>query len=304
MQNIKNDLANYLQHAPQSIQEILFVPQGIHPFWEDNLEILQLANQQLLQPLGILPNEFVFAFIGMHARTVITGKRDSVGFLITNFRILTQTDFSVIGNAQPAQINLFTQTQLAEEISDKAWNDFVIKNTLTIAQEQLFALQNALKTVVEIVLPPLQTLNYLPEEIQKPSDIHKRIKDLGLQDVLKSYEREEKKLKNFAKKFDVSGIIFGMVDKPFFGSVYGVVITQKGITSRDLMEDSVTSTWHDIKKNPATIGEKGDVILAGHQRHVVPSHLTPFVPAIIILINELANGEVRNLKTPLETAIS
>lgn len=292
MQNIENELKNYLENADKSIQEILFIPNNNHPIWDDNLEILQLANKQILQPLGIFPTEQVFAFIGMHSRTVITGKRDSIGFLITNFRILIQTDFSVIGTAEKAQNILFTKAQNPDELSAKAWNDFLVKNRATIGQEQLEAFQESLNEVIEIVLPQIQNLNYLPEEILKSTHIDARIKDLGLQSTLKNNEQDEKKIKQFAEKFKVSDIQFGVLDKPFFGGVYGLVITKTGITSRDLMEESVTSTWEEISKNPATLGEKKDVILAGQQRHIVPSHASQFVPSIITLINELATGEV------------
>lgn len=109
MENLQENLVNYLQNADKSVQEILFVPIDIHPVWEDNAEILELADKQILQPSGSHPNEEILAFIGMHAQTIFTGKRDSVGFLITNLRILTQTDFSVIGTAELPDIKTFTK---------------------------------------------------------------------------------------------------------------------------------------------------------------------------------------------------
>ena len=107
-----------------------------------------------------------------------------MGFLISNLRILTQTDFSVIVTAKDAQIDLSTKTQLPEELCGKVWNDFTIKNSLSINQEQLLALNNALKSVIAIVLPLLQELDYLPSEINKSSNINERIRDLGLQGKL------------------------------------------------------------------------------------------------------------------------
>ena len=58
----------------------MFVPKTPHPLWDDNLKVLQLANQQIVQPSGAFPKEHIYAFIGVHARTKITGKRDSIGF--------------------------------------------------------------------------------------------------------------------------------------------------------------------------------------------------------------------------------
>jgi len=291
MENLQKSLVNYLQNADKSVQEILFVPTDVHPVWEDNPEILALANEQILQPAGILPNEEILAFIGMHAKTMFTGKRDSVGFLITNFRILTQTDYSVIGKAESAQSTLFTKRQNVDDIVPTVWQDFSKKNQLSIPGEQLSAMQTALKNVLDLVLPNLQQLSSLPDEIIKSKHIHDRIRDLGLQSALKSYDQDEKKLKKFAEKYNLSDVQFGMVDKPFFGGVYGLVITKDGIVSRDAMEDSFTSSWQDIQNDTAKIGEKNDIILAGGKRHVIPTFQTEFAPSLIILINELANGE-------------
>lgn len=292
IQAIEDELKNYLYTAAKPVQELLMISQDKHPLWKDNLEIVQLANQQILQPSGAFPDERILAFVGLHAQTAIIGKRSSIGFLITNFRILTQTDFSVIGTSKSAQINLFTQNQDPKDVINRIWSDFFIKNTLSIPQEQLSALKEALDAVVNIVLPELQKMNYLPKEIEKSATIHERIKDLGLQNVLKSYAQEEKLLKKFAEKHKVSDIILGVVDKPFFGGVYGLVITLSGITSRDLMEDSVTSTWNEIKQYPATISDKNDTISAGRQNHIIPDYQKEYLPSIILLINELATGEV------------
>ncbi|MBO6200832.1 MAG: hypothetical protein J6N74_04340 [Chryseobacterium sp.] len=291
MENLQKSLVNYLQNADKSVQEILFVPTDVHPVWEDNPEILALANEQILQPAGILPNEEILVFIGMHAKTMFTGKRDSVGFLITNLRILTQTDYSVIGKAESAQSTLFTKRQNVDDIVPTVWQDFSKKNQLSIPGEQLSAMQTALKNVLDLVLPNLQQLSSLPDEIVKSKHIHDRIRDLGLQSALKSYDQDEKKLKKFAEKYNLSDVQFGIVDKPFFGGVYGLVITKDGIVSRDAMEDSFTSSWQELQNDPAKMGEKNDVILAGGKLHVIPTFQKEFAPSLIILINELANGE-------------
>lgn len=292
MEKIQIELSDYLEKADRSVQEILFVPVEIHPVWKDNAEILELAEQQILKPVGLLPDEQVFAFIGMHAKTIFTGKRDSVGFLVTNFRILTQTDFSVIGTAELADLNPFTQKQDEDDLMIEVWNNFIKKNTLSIPHGQLAAIKTALQDVLEIVLPQLQQLNYLPNEILKSNRINDRIRDLGLQSALKSYLQDEKNMARFAEKYGLSNVQFGIVDKPLFGGVYGLVITKTGIVSRDLMEDSFASSWQEIQSNPAIMGERKDNFIAGGKTHIVPSHCSEFVPSLIILINELANGDV------------
>lgn len=293
MKNIENSLAEYLSNTEKSIQEVLFVPVEKHPVWEDHSDILELAGKQILQPVGMLPDEFIFAYIGVHSQTIITGKRDSVGFLITNFRILTQTDFSIIGTANVAEQVPFTQKNNPQELQSMVWENFTAKNKLSIPDEQLFAMHSALKNVLEIVIPQLQQLHYLPEEIMKSGNINDRIKELGLEKSLKTYEQDEKKMKKFAEKYHLSDVLFGIVDKPLFGGVYGLVITRDGIVSRDLMEDRFSSDWQEIKKNPAIPGEKNDIILAGEKRHIIPSHATDALQSLVILLNEIANGEVK-----------
>ena len=292
MTEIQNTIQNYLTEISKNILEVVFTQINPHPVWEDNLEIMQLAIQQILQPVGSIPDERVLSYIGAHARTAITGKRDSIGFLITNFRILTQYDFSVLMTPQPAKINTFTSKITAEDMASKVWNEFLTLNKLSIPDEQLSAINEALIAITKLVLPQLQQSNNLPEEVVKAATISARIPELGLQKDLKTYADNEKKLKAFSEKHKVENIIYGMVDKPLFGGVYGLVITKNGITSRDLMEDSQTSTWDEIKADPARNGNKKFEILAGSKIHVVPSHASDIIPALITLINDLSTKEV------------
>jgi hypothetical protein len=292
MENLRKGLVGYLENADLPVQEILFVETDAHPVWSDNTEILETANRQILEPSGALPDEHILAYIGVHAQTILTGKRDSVGFLITNFRTLTQTDYSVIGTAKTADILPFTTKISASKTVAHLWEQFITKNILTIPEEQLAAMRTALQNVLQIVIPNLQQLNILPQEILKSGNISERITELGLQSTLKTYSQDEKKLRKFEEKYNVADIRFGIVDKPLFGGVYGLVISGKGITSRDLMEESFTSSWQEIAENPAVAGDKNDVILAGGKTHIVPSHSSEYVPQLIILINELATGEV------------
>ncbi|WP_158976254.1 hypothetical protein [Cellulophaga sp. L1A9] len=292
MEKVIKHLVDYFENTSEAVQQILFVPEAKHPIWEDYLTIIEKATQQIATPLGLLPNEHIVAFIGVHAKTRITGKRDSIGFLITNYRVLSQTDMPGLLKAEKADINVFTQTNVPEEINNSVWENFVIKNKLSVPQEQLTAMQDALKDILSIALPQLQKLNYLPEKIIKTSNIQDRIKELGLEDVLVSYMKNEKKMKKFSEKYTVATIKFGMVDKPLFGGVYGLVLTPEGITSREVMEDSVSSSWEAIRSDLAAVSEKKDVISAGKESHIIPPYYAEFVAPLITLINEIANGDV------------
>ncbi|WP_282143352.1 hypothetical protein [Cellulophaga baltica] len=292
MEKLTKDLINYFENTSEAIQQVLFVAEVKHPIWDDYLTIIEKATQQIATPIGLLPKEYSIAFIGVHAKTLITGKRDSIGFLITNFRVLSQTDMSGLLKAEKAIITSFTQTNTPEALNESIWESFLEKNKLSVSQEKKVAMQTALKDLLTLLMPKLQELNYLPEKIVKTSDIKERIIELGLEDVVKSYLDNEKKMKKFSEKYAIPNIRFGIVDKPLFGGVYGLVLTPDGITSRELMENSVTCSWDAIKANLATTTEKKDVINAGKENHTIPPYYAEFVGAIIILINEIAHGEV------------
>jgi len=118
------------------------------------------------------------------------------------------------------------------------------------------------------------------------------VKKLSIQKDLESFDENKKIITKFSKKFKVKNILYGMVDKPFFGSPYGIVITNEGIVSRDVMEDPISSTWVEIKKKLAIEGEKVDIFYAAAKKHVIPLHKSNSLSSLIILINEIALGEV------------
>lgn len=295
MRQIKNIITDYLKEAPLSVQQVLFVDSDFeHPVWKDNSEVFQKAIQQFGKSAEILPQEIPIAYIGLHAVALVAA-RYSIGFLITNTRILIKYSFSITGASKTTEAIGFTQKQDSQEIIDNAWKVFATKNHLSLTDEQSYALQKTFNEVVTIVLSELKKQNILPQEIKKSNTIAGRIKELELQEVLKSYPQNQKNFDQFAKKFNINTPLFGAVDKSFFGlgGIYGLVITNEGITSRDLMEQPTSVTWNEIKEYPATIGTKKDTFLAGNREHILPIFTTESVPSLVILINEIANGEVQ-----------
>lgn len=293
MLQIKDTIIDYLKNAPLTVQQVLFAEGNFeHPVWRDNSDVFQKAVKQFFQSTEALSQENSLAYVGLHVSLI--GKRYSIGFLITNCRILVKYSFSVTGASQTTDSVFFTQKQNTQEVINNAWNIFVTKNDLKQTEEQIKSLQNALNQVVTIVFPELKRQKLIPEEIKKSNFITGRIKELGLQNTLKTYQEKQKIFNEFAKKFKVSTPLFGSVDKSFFGlgSVYGLVLTKEGITSRDLMEQPISVTWGEIKAYPATLGEKKDVFVAGNQSHIVPIHQSEFVPSLVVLINEVATGKV------------
>lgn len=55
MLEINKILEDYLITAPLSVQQVLMAENIKHPEWEDNAEIMQIAKQQMLQSIDVLP---------------------------------------------------------------------------------------------------------------------------------------------------------------------------------------------------------------------------------------------------------
>ena len=72
--NIINQLGNFLYKAGEAVQRVLSVADVKHPIYEDSQEVLQLAQKQIVAPLGTMPNEEVYAFIGVHSKSVLSSK--------------------------------------------------------------------------------------------------------------------------------------------------------------------------------------------------------------------------------------
>lgn len=292
MNTIKTKLDQFLQTTHPLNQEITFVPETKHPTWDDSTFVIELAEKQILEPIGKLPNEQILSYIGLHAKSRFSNKRDTLGFVITNFRMVIETDVAALFEKEPATIILFSMNNNPKKIAEEASTIFKRKNRLNIDKEYLIGFKNALNEVLEIILSELQKANALPSEIKKATKIDERIKELSIQKDLKSFEEDKKVITKFAEKFNVSDILYAMIDKPFFGSPYGVVITKNGITSRDVMEDPISCTWQEIKNGPAVLGEKKDEFYAASKKHVIPSFNSDSLPNMMILLNELASGEV------------
>ena len=287
--NIINQLGNFLYKAGEAVQRVLSVADVKHPIYEDSQEVLQLAQKQIVAPLGTMPNEEVYAFIGVHSKSVLSGKRDSLGFVITNFRVLTQTDVSVISTPKKANSHLFTNKDNPDDLASELWQNFITK----VDEEYATMLEIPLKTVLTIVLLQLKTEGQLPDEIKKATDLKGRIKQLEIEDQLKFYAENEKKYKKFANKHKIEGILLGSLAAPLlFGGLYGFVLTKEGLISRDLMEEAVRSSWQEIKEHPAQKSQEGDAFTIGDKKHFIPAHQKEYLEPFLTLINEIAQGEV------------
>ncbi|MEC4051894.1 hypothetical protein VSP10_03740 [Myroides odoratimimus] len=294
MLEINKILEDYLNTASLSVKQVLMAENIKHPEWEDNAEIMEIAKQQMLASIDVLSDESVLAFIGVHAKIPLIGKRHSIGFLITNYRVVIQTEVTLVNRDTFPKIEYFIQRADADEMGIRLWDDFSTKNTLVTSEEQLEGMQIALKDSLKLILPKLQGLNYLPEEIKKATSIEGRIKELNLHKVLKATKDEQKLISKFIEKcvlVDVD-ILYAVLDRPLFSSPYGLVITKTGIISRGFGEKRKKSSWEEIINSPAIVGEEEAQLSIGGKKHVIPTYQKEHLPAIINLINEIAQGTI------------
>jgi hypothetical protein len=292
MKEIIKDLEDYLNLASIDTQRVMFVSDVKHPEWEDNNEVMDIAKSQILESVDLLPEESVLSFIGVHAKIPLVGKRHSIGFLITNRRVMTQTDVSFTNREILPNIEFFTHKQDKAELGTKLWLDFITKNDIVTSEEQLSGMEIAIKDTINIVLARLQELRNLPEEIEQSTDFKGRVLELRLKGIIKSFEEDKKRLQSFSEKFSISDILYGIVDKPFFGGVYGLVLTPNGISSREALEKCKTSTWDQVAEFKAIKGEEDFIFLIGTKKHYIPSYQKEHLSAVITLINEIAEGKV------------
>lgn len=292
MKEIIKDLEDYLNLASIDTQRVMFVSDVKHPEWEDNNEIMDIAKSQILESVDLLPEESVLSFIGVHAKIPLVGKRHSIGFLITNRRVMTQTDVSFTNREILPNIECFTQKQDKAELGTNLWLDFITKNDIVTSEEQLSGMENAIKDTLNIVLARLQELRNLPEEIEQSTDFKGRVLELRLKGIIKSFEEDKKRLQSFSEKFSISDILYGVVDKPFFGGVYGLVLTPNGISSREALEKCKTSTWDQVAEFKAIKGEEDFIFLIGTKKHYIPNYQKEHLSSVITLINEIAEGKV------------
>lgn len=290
MIHIEQNLTRYLMNAPQSVQEVLFVANGLsHPIWIDSTEVLGLVKQQFLETIETHhPQEVIFAFVGIKATNPITGDRQCVGFAITNRRIIIQNQ-QVKSRLKTID---FYQNQNPEQVCAKAWGIFNIQNTLSFSQANQIAFKGALKAVVAIVLPELQTMEFLDEQPPKSNKIDLRIKELRLNEFIRSLEDDERRILKFAEKHQIQDPLYTMLDKPLFGSTHGIVITKNGVTCRDTSENVFSVSWQDIKQNLAYLDDKKDIIYVGQTQLILPSSKAEAASAVVSLLNEVAWNEV------------
>ena len=258
----------------ENTQNVLFLNDNCakHPVWDDANEVFALATKQILDKslgrqegadyggtvkfYGALP----LAFIGVHTRIV----RRSIGFLLTQRHLLVKIDASAT-NADEVAAAFRLGKYLQNELENLAWQELE-KCEFEIEDEMKAAMKRALKAVLQAVF----------EEGVKTEErtIADKILELELGEALKTPLDETKLLSKSLSVFKPVSPILHSLDRSLFGKPYGVILDERGLISRELMEEPVFSSWDEIADAPVTVKEdEEDVIIIGEKEHQIPLEL-------------------------------
>ena len=261
----------------ENTQNVLFLngKGAKHPVWDDAQEVFAKAVEQILdKSLGLqkgvdyskTPKFYgarPIAFIGVHAQMI---GRKSIGFLLTSRHILVKFDASAT-NADEVAAAFRLGKYLQNELENLAWQELQ-KCEFEIEDEMKAAMKRALKAVLNAIFE-----GGVQNDEDKISD---KLLELRLGEALKTPLDESKLLSKSLGIFKPSSPIFHSLDRALFGlgKPYGVILDERGLISRDLMEEPVFSSWHEIAGASITVkdGEE-DAIIIGEKEHKIPFEL-------------------------------
>lgn len=268
------NLDEILLSFDESTQNVLFLNGNgaKHPVWDDADEVFAKAVEQILdKSLGLkkgvdyskTPKFYgarPLAFIGVHTRIV----RRSIGFLLTQRHLLVKFDASA-ANADEVAAAFRLGEHSPDELENLAWQELE-KCEFEIDGEMRAAMKRALKAVLQAVF----------EEGVKAEEctIADKILELELGEALKTPLDETKLLSKSLSVFKPVSPMLHSLDRSLLGKPYGVILDERGLISRELMEELVFSSWNEIAGASITVkdGEE-DAIIIGEKEHKIPFEL-------------------------------
>ena len=268
MRNLEQILAS----LDESAQKVLVLGCAKHPVWDDADEVFAKAVEQILdKSLGLqkgvdyskTPKFYdaeLLAFIGVHAQMI---GRKSIGFLLTERHLLVKFDASAV-NVDEVAAAFRLGKYLQNELENLAWQELE-KCEFEIDGEMKAAMKRVLKAVLNAIFE-----SGVQSDEAKISD---KLLELGLGEALKTPLDESKLLYKSLGIFKAGSPIFHSLDSALFGlgKPYGVILDERGLISRDLMEEPVFSPWNEIRD--AQIEVKEDAVIIGEKEHKIPFEL-------------------------------
>lgn len=313
------NLSVWANNLAAELQPVVFLPgQTDHPVFDDAARVFEDAAEQLVLADAPRPNEVPLLFVGYHAMNRFTRKRQALGFLVTDQRIVVQDKFAGVFGRELPNYRMLPVTSVDPVASSHAlissvasafdWADLVklVGNDSPEGHSPEFRLTQLLVDAVTSVVQLSQALGLAvvgepgeeAAENSTASELVPRLAELGIRsDVLLADDpRLAKMLKKFGPKIglgDGENIAFASLDKTFAG-VYGIVVTDVAVRSCDLMEKPVVSLRSAIDPASIKLDEKAKAIIAEPGvAHILVSHLSADVKnGIVTALRELIAGDI------------
>lgn len=298
--------ASVLAAKRPDIQDFLFVPGVPHPSWEDSASVLWRAIEQMMLVAPAGSDELPVMWIGYDVATRLTNKRDAQGFLITDRRVVVKDSTDLIfGKAEERQYPLYVGPHgiagSSSAITSAAIDSYDWQGAGSLVDQE--DAEWFSQTLISVITMTLETLGStgveVAEEPVTASDIRGRVKELGLGSDVK-YADDKKQVKHFAKfakkmPLDPGEQILASFSDSTLAGVYGLMLTDQHVRSRDLMEDPVCTSRNRVSSSEVRVSPENahKIIVAAGEVHDVPSHMREHeVAALATLIREWADARI------------
>ena len=298
--------ASILAAKRSDIQDFLFVPGVAHPTWEDSANVVWRAIEQLMLVTPAGSDELPIMWIGYDVATRLTNKRDAQGFLITDRRVVVKDSTDLIfGKAEERQYPLYAGPHgiagSASTIASAAIDSYDWRGAGSLVDEE--DAEWFSQTLISVITMTLETLNSTGAELAAApataSDLRGRVRELGLGSDVK-YADDKKQAKHFikfAKKMplDPGEQTLASFSDSTLAGVYGLMLTDRNLRSRDLMEDPVCTPKDRVEPAEIRVSPENahKIIVAAGEVHDVPSHMREHeVAALVTLIREWADSQI------------
>lgn len=290
------------------IQELLFIPGRRHPVWEDSEELFWQAAREMMLPEPAGADELPLVWIGYHAMNRVSRSRQAQGFLLTDRRVIAQDDMAVLmfGQSAPRQYPLFigpagiagSAARVAESAADAYdWEDI----EGLVEREGAAETAQLLVELVTVVLEAETRLGLeLADEPAAATDLRGRLRELGLADQAKLPDdpKQAKHFAKLAKKMPLDPgeqVIVGLTVSVLIGGAFGLILTDRGVRSRDLMEDPEFTPFERVVPAEIRISpeNKEQLIVGPGEVHQLTNLLDEKqTAAMVTLVREWAEGRL------------
>ncbi len=298
--------ASILAAERTDIQEFVFIPGSKHLTWDDSEAVLWRAVEQmmLVSPAG--EDELPIIWIGYDVARRFTSKREAQGFLVTDRRVIVKDTVDLVfSKGEERQYPLYigphgiagsSATIASAAIASYDWED---AGSLVDAEDAEWFSQ-LLVSVITMILHALSSTGVeIVAEPPASSDLRGRVKELGLDSDVK-YSDDKAHAKHFAKfakkiPLEAGEQILASFSAGTLAGVYGFMLTDRSVRSRDLMEEPVSTQRSRVDAAAVRVspGDKHKIIVAAGEVHDIPSHLSERAAAsLVTLIQEWADQRI------------